>query len=47
MLVCQAEPRPPLARSDAALAGYLVDLAAAGSDCRRKLGAVADLLTDQ
>jgi hypothetical protein len=47
LLTCQAAPVPPdlnVPRWDQVLAGYLLDLGAAGDDCRAKLGAVRGLV---
>ncbi len=47
LLACAASPAAPdlnVARWDQVLAGYLLDLDAAGADCRAKLGAVAKLV---
>ncbi|MFA9204863.1 MAG: hypothetical protein ACEQSH_00245 [Bacteroidia bacterium] len=44
LLVCQEQPAPPASPDDTALALWLLDLAAAGEDCRSRLGRVKDLL---
>ena len=47
LLTCQAQPASPKegTQKDAAL--YVVDLAAAGQDCRSKLGSVRRILTPE
>lgn len=42
LLSCKAEPAPPAADTDKAVAGYLVDLIEAGADCRSKVAAVKE-----
>lgn len=45
LLECQPQPAPPSPlRDDADLAYFIVDLAAAGADCRAKLGRVRELV---
>ena len=47
LLTCQAAPVPPglnVPRWDQVLARYLLDLGAAGQDCRAKLRAVGNLV---
>jgi hypothetical protein len=47
LLTCAAAPVPPdlnVPRWDQVLAGYLLDLGAAGDDCRAKLSAVGKLV---
>jgi hypothetical protein len=44
LLTCQPQPDPPAGPDDTALALWLVDLAAAGEDCRARLGSVKELL---
>jgi hypothetical protein len=47
LLACAAAPVPPdlnVPRWDQVLAGYLLDLGAAGDDCRAKLGGVRGLV---
>ena len=47
LLACAQAPGAPdlnVPRWDVALAGYLLDLGAAGADCRTKLAAVAKLM---
>ena len=47
LLTCQAAPVPPdlnVPRWDEVLANYLLDLGAAGQDCRTKLAAVGKLV---
>ena len=44
LLSCQPAPAPPDLASDTALALWIVDLAAAGEDCRGRLERVKDLL---
>lgn len=45
LLACAAQPDPPEAGADdRALAHWILDLAAAGADCRGRLGAVARIL---
>ena len=45
LLVCQAQPEPPARlNGDADLAYYIMDLAAAGGDCRGKVDALRGLL---
>lgn len=45
LLSCTDQPAPPApGTDDAALAHWILDLAAAGDDCRGKLGAVAKVL---
>lgn len=45
LLACQAAPAPPQAPfDDQALALWIVDLAAAGEDCRSRLASVKELL---
>jgi hypothetical protein len=44
LLACPPQPEPPASPDDRALAGYILDLADAGDDCRAKLGRVADLV---
>ncbi len=47
LLACAAQPAAPSLtgpRWDLALALFIVDLSAAGADCRAKLGAVAGLV---
>ena len=47
LLTCQAAPVPPdlnVPRWDEVLANYLLDLGAAGADCRAHLHAVAGLV---
>ena len=42
LLACADQPNPPAPfNDDAQLAGWIVDLAAAGDDCRERLAAVA------
>ena len=46
LLVCQAQPQPPEpGTDDTALALWIVDLAAAGDDCRGRLARVKGLVT--
>jgi hypothetical protein len=45
LLECSPEPAQPRLLSDADLAHYLLDLAAAGQDCREKLDEVRELVT--
>lgn len=40
LLSCAAEPPPPAADTDKAVAGYIVDLIGAGADCRSKVSAI-------
>ena len=48
LLACQVEPEVPAPlRDDAELAYWIVDLTAAGRDCRAKLAAVAHLVEAQ
>lgn len=47
LLVCQPQPEPPASPDDTALALWLVDLAAAGEDCRARLGSVRRLLAHE
>lgn len=47
LLTCQAEPEPPIEMTGQAVAGFIVDLAEAGEDCRRRLGAVQRILDGQ
>ena len=50
LLTCQAAPVPPdlnVPRWDQVLARYLLDLGAAGQDCRAKLRAVGKLVVGQ
>jgi hypothetical protein len=44
LLACQPAPEPPAAPDDTALALWIVDLAAAGDDCRARLRKVKELL---
>jgi len=44
LLACQPQPDPPASPDDTTLALWIVDLAAAGEDCRARLGSVKDLL---
>lgn len=45
LLSCAAQPQPPAAFvDDTALAHWILDLAAAGDDCRGKLAAVAHVV---
>ena len=45
LLACSDQPEPPDASAgDTALAHWILDLAAAGDDCRGKLAAVAKVL---
>lgn len=44
LLACQAQPPPPDAPDDSALALWILDLAAAGDDCRGRLARVKELL---
>ena len=45
LLRCEDEPDPlPEAAPVGAVAGYVVDLAEAGQDCRRKLGTVGRIV---
>ena len=45
LLACQSQPVPPdPMKNDADLAYFIVDLAAAGDDCRQKLDAVRGLV---
>ena len=46
LLTCQPQPVPPDG-DDTALALWIVDLAAAGEDCRGRLGRVRDLVADR
>ena len=44
LLTCQPQPEPPRPDvTDAVLAGWIVDLAAAGQDCRDRLRALASV----
>ena len=44
LLSCQPEPEPPaVLRDDSELAYWVIDLAAAGADCRAKLMRVKEL----
>jgi len=48
LLACQPQPQPPDAgTTDTALALWIVDLAAAGDDCRGRLARVRGLVGDQ
>ena len=48
LLACQPAPAPPARDADdQALALWIVDLSAAGEDCRSRLRAVKDLLNGQ
>lgn len=48
LLHCKAEPAPLAADArQRHVAPYVLDLAAAGRDCRRKLGTVATIIGDQ
>lgn len=44
LLACQAQPEPPDGQDDQALALWILDLAAAGEDCRSRLTRVKELL---
>jgi hypothetical protein len=44
LLVCAAQPTPETMKNDADLAYYILDLAQAGDECRRKLEKVKELL---
>ena len=45
LLSCAGQPEPPASGADdTALAHWILDLAAAGDDCRGKLGSVAKVL---
>lgn len=45
LLRCPDQPEPPAEPvSEADAASYILDLAAAGDDCRRRLGEVRDLI---
>lgn len=44
LLACQPQPAPPEAADDQALALFILDLAAAGDDCRGRLLRVKELL---
>lgn len=44
LLACQPQPRAPLSGTQRDVGLYVIDLAAAGDDCRSKLGAVRLLL---
>ncbi len=46
LLTCQAQPPSPKAGTQKDAALYVVDLAAAGQDCRSKLGSVRRILKD-
>lgn len=46
LLTCTPQPPAPSAGSQRDVGLYVVDLAAAGADCRSKLGAVRGLLGD-
>lgn len=45
LLSCRPEPALPDMKADGDLAHYLLDLAAAGQDCRARLDEVRGLLT--
>lgn len=47
LLTCQPQPAPPDAPDDATLAGWILDLAAAGDDCRGRLDRVKGLLAHE
>ena len=47
LLSCQPQPAPPDEADDTALALWIVDLAAAGDDCRGRLGRVKELLAHE
>lgn len=44
LLICAAQPQSPPAGTQRDVALYIVDLAAAGDDCRTKLGSVRRIL---
>ena len=44
LLACQAQPKAPLDGTQRDVGLYVIDLAAAGDDCRTKLGAVRQIL---
>lgn len=44
LLACQPAPAPPDGADDTALALWIVDIAAAGDDCRGRLHRVKELL---
>jgi hypothetical protein len=46
LLTCQPQPAPPEG-DDTALALWIVDLAAAGEDCRGRLGRIRTLVGDR
>lgn len=47
LLQCQPQPDPPASPDDTGLALWIVDLAAAGEDCRARLGSVKGLLNHE
>lgn len=44
LLACQPQPAPPDGPDDSALALWILDLAAAGEDCRARLHNLKELL---
>jgi hypothetical protein len=44
LLSCSAQPKAPTAGTQRTVALYIIDLAAAGDDCRDKLGSVRRIL---
>lgn len=47
LLICQAQPPSPKAGTQRDAALYVVDLAAAGQECRSKLGSVRRILNEE